>query len=137
PAVAVEPTVFACVTEPPSPGLSTRTGDASFEAPCWSANEPASAPCSVEASCPATWMPVPPCDCDASCVVVAALPAVAAEFTAFVWDTEPPSPGLSTRIETAVFDGWSWTAPDAAPAVWPVSADCFAVWTPVPLQPHG
>src|SRR5581483_10147530 len=71
----------------------------------------------------------PPCPCDAFCV--------AAEVAVFVCVTEPPSPGLSTRIETAVFDRWSWTAPDAAPAVWPVSADCFAVWTPVPLQPHG
>ena len=37
--------------------------------------------------------------------VVAALPDVACEPTVLACDTEPSPPGLSTRIETLVFDG--------------------------------
>ena len=55
--------------------------------------------------------------------VVAALPDVACEPTLLVCDTEPSSPGLSTRIETLVFDGSTCVAVEAAPELWPVPAD--------------
>src|SRR6476646_2860240 len=58
-AFATDDAVFDCLTEPPLPGLSTRTGDASFDAPICFAKDAASAPCSVLASCPAIWMPLP------------------------------------------------------------------------------
>ena len=49
--------------------------------------------------------PLPACVCVAFCVVDAELPDVAVEPTVLACDTEPSSPGLSTRIETFVFDG--------------------------------
>ena len=48
---------------------------------------------------------VPACVCVAFWVVDAELPDVAVEPTVLACDTEPSSPGLSTRIETFVFDG--------------------------------
>ena len=49
--------------------------------------------------------PLPACVCVAFWVVVAELPDVAVEPAVLACDTEPSSPGLSTRIETLVFDG--------------------------------
>src|SRR5262245_33693387 len=43
PADASEDASLDCDTSPPSPGLSTRTGWLSFDAPCWSVNASASA----------------------------------------------------------------------------------------------
>ena len=59
PDVACEPTVLPCVTEPSSPGLRTRTGELTLDAPSWSASERASATWSVPACCSAVWMPEP------------------------------------------------------------------------------
>ena len=67
--------------------------------------------------------PLPDCDCVAFCVVDAELPAVAVDETVFACDTEPSSPGLSTRIDTFVFDGWSCVAVEIAPAPCFVPAD--------------
>ena len=135
PDVADDPTVFDCETSPPPPGLQTRTGEASFDAPTCSAAEPADEPCFVSACWPATWIAdapdgayevgtslrigsghphVPPCDCVDDWVVVAELPDVAVEPTVFACDTEPSSPGLSTRIEPAVFEGSICFALDSA-----------------------
>ena len=58
----------------------------------------------------------PPCDWVDDCVVVAELPDVAAEPTVLACDTEPSSPGLSTRVEPAVFEGSICFALDSATA---------------------
>ena len=127
-------TEFDCDTSPPFPGLSTRTGEAVFDAPTCSAAEPANEPCDVHACWPATWIAglevvdgattslrigwlqphEPPCDWFDDCVVAAELPEVAVEPTVFACVTEPSSPGLSTRIEPAVFEGSICFALDSA-----------------------
>jgi hypothetical protein len=67
--VARESTLFDCHTEPPLPGLSTRTGSFTFDAPdghphgerpafC-SANDAANAPCELQEDCPSAWIPIP------------------------------------------------------------------------------
>jgi hypothetical protein len=133
-AVADEPAVFDCVTLPPLPALFTRTGAASFDAPDCFAADAASAPCSVFASCFATWTPpagpqahgaelascfatgtrppvgphthgAEPAPCVPCCVVVAVLPAAALEPAVFDCVTLPAFPGLSTRTSTLLFDG--------------------------------
>ena len=58
----------------------------------------------------------PSCDWVADCVVDAELPEVAFEETVFACDTEPSSPGLSTRIEPAVFEGSICFASESASA---------------------
>ena len=131
------------MTLPSEPGLSTRTGDASFEGLSWAASDAAKAACPVPAAWFACWMAVPPhpqppaCDCDAPWVVAARLPAFADEAALFDCVTEPPSPGLKTRIETLLFDGLTWFAAESAAAVWSVDACWSDVCTGVePLQPH-
>ena len=68
PPLARESTVFDCHTEPPYPGLSTRAGSFTFDAPdghphgerpafC-SANEAASEPWPFQEDCPTTWIPI-------------------------------------------------------------------------------
>jgi len=71
-------------------------------------------------------------------VVVALLPALADDAAVLSCDTEPPSPGLSTRTETAVFDGSICVADESAAAPWSVDADWSAVWIGVAelSQPH-
>ena len=51
-AAAFEDAMFACVTEPPSPLLSTRTGAFSFDAPSWNVSPRANASCSFFADWP-------------------------------------------------------------------------------------
>ena len=75
--------MFDCVTEPPPPGLQTRTGEASFDGPNCAAREAARASCSVAACWPSTWIPEPVSLCVPSCVVAARLPAVAEESALF------------------------------------------------------
>ena len=60
PDVACEPALLPCVTEPSLPGLSTRTGRLTLDAPACAASESASASWSVPACCWAVWMPEPP-----------------------------------------------------------------------------
>src|SRR3954453_4117832 len=74
PARADDAALFDWLTLPSEPGLSTRTGDASFDGSTWAASDAARAPCSVPAAWFACWMAVPPqqpppCDCDAPWVV--------------------------------------------------------------------
>jgi len=123
PDVADDVALFDWLTLPSEPGLSTRTGDAVFDGSIWVAPDAASEPCSVPACWFASWMasapqPQPPAwDWDAPWVVPARLPAVADDDASFDCDTEPPSPGLRTRIETFEFDGSTCFAADSAAAV--------------------
>src|SRR3954468_8667132 len=95
PATALEPTALDCETEPPLPGLLTRTGDASFDAPFCTAADAARAPCAVDASCVAIWIALPePADCEPCCEVPAPLSAVPVEPAAFCCCTAPPFPPL-------------------------------------------
>jgi hypothetical protein len=96
-AVADERTLFDCDTSPSSPLLSTRTGELSFEAPCWNAPDSAIAACSFFASWPTACVPEPPWACSADWPVRFRFPAPADESTLFDCSTEPPSPLLSTR----------------------------------------
>src|SRR3954466_5705036 len=106
PATALEPTALDCVTEPPLPGLATRTGDASFDAPCCAAADAARAPCAVDASCDAIWIALPePAACDPCCEVAAPFSAAALEPTVLSCRTEPSFPPLPTRTGDASFDG--------------------------------
>src|SRR5207302_9904824 len=102
-------------------------------------------PCSASAACLATWIaslaqPHGPADCvcEPDWLVEASLPAVADEAAVFDCVTEPPSPGLSTRTETAVFDGSICLASESAAADWSVCAAWSEVWIagPEPSQPH-
>ena len=129
PAVADDASLFVWLTAAGLTGLAVAAGGSAFAASsCWAAI----------GAVVVQPQPVPDCDCAVFCIVDAALPAVADDPTVFAWDTEPPLPGLSTRIETLVFEGWSWVAADSAPAAWPVSAFWSAVWMPpsLPSQPH-
>src|SRR6478736_4302882 len=106
PATAPEPTVLDWLTEPPLPGLSTRTGEASFDAPSCAAADAARAPCAVDASCDAIWIALPePADCDPCCDVTAPFSAAALEPAVFSCRVEPPFPPLPTRTGDASFDG--------------------------------
>src|SRR5256885_1421426 len=51
PDLADDAALFDWVTSPSEPGLETRTGDASFDAPSWTAADSAAEPCSVSAAC--------------------------------------------------------------------------------------
>ena len=59
PAVAFDDAMFSCVTSPPSPLLSTRTGAFSFDAPSWNVRPSANASCSFFAAWPITCSPEP------------------------------------------------------------------------------
>jgi hypothetical protein len=65
----------------------------------------------------------------AFCGVAAVFAAVADEDASLDCETEPSSPGLSTRTETFWFDGCTWVALDAAMAPWSVDDDCVAACT--------
>jgi hypothetical protein len=134
--------LFDCVTEPPPPGLSTRTGAFVFDAPVCVAAERAAAACSLPADCVAVCTPVDPapqhagevplaCACEALWSDEFAFDAFALLSTLFDCETEPSFPGLRTRIPTLVLLGWFCTAPDAAPAAWVLVADWSATCTPV------
>ena len=53
--------MFDCDTGPPFPGLSTRTGAFSFDAPIWNVSPSANASCSFFAAWPMTCNPGPLC----------------------------------------------------------------------------
>jgi hypothetical protein len=59
-----------------------------------------------------------------------ALAAVAFDEASFVCETEPPFPGLSTRMETLVFDGFSCSVAEIAAASCSLSAACPTTWLP-------
>jgi len=149
PATADDPAAFAWYTDPPPPGLSTRTGDASLLAPNCAASEAATASCSVEACCPSTWIwrPLPASDCEPFCLVAAPFSAAADERASFACDVVPSSPELPTLVGEAVLPELPpqphgerspncWTASDPAKPAWPVSERCPSTWMPVPPQPH-
>ena len=93
--------MFCWLTEPPPPGLLTRTGEASFDAPNCAASDAAKEACPVFASWPSTWIAGPAASCEASCFVEALLPEVADEPTVFDCVTLPSEPGLHTRTGEA------------------------------------
>ena len=74
-------------------------------------------------------MPLPAAVWFAVCVVPAVFPAFAAEAVVFDWSTEPSLPLLSTRTGELVFEGWTWSAAESAPAPWSVQPFCFACCT--------
>ena len=84
--------MFCWLTEPPPPGLLTRTGEATFEAPNCATREAAKDACPVSASWPMTWIAEPRASCLAPCVVDALLPDVADEPTVFDCVTFPSEP---------------------------------------------
>ena len=112
PASADDPTVFACDTLPSLPGLRTRTETEVFDGSICVACDSAAASWSVDADWSDVWigalLPEQPHELPPAAVCVpvwlvpAALPAAACEPTAFVCDTLPSLPGLSTRIGTLV-----------------------------------
>src|SRR6185437_13331645 len=142
-ASAVEDTSFDCVTDPPFPGLSTRTGMFLFVAPSWEAADSATAPCSFELCCFATWMPIgsepQPQDSplrDGSWSelwsVELSFDAVAVDETEFACFTLPSLPGLRTRTEMFVFVGLTCDADDSAMPSCSLLADWSDVWIPDP-----
>ena len=104
--------MFACDTLPSLPGLRTRTETEVFDGSICVACDSAAASWSVDADWSDVWIGVPlpeqPHELPPAAVCVpvwlvpAALPAAAFEPTAFVCDTLPSLPGLSTRIGTLV-----------------------------------
>src|SRR4029079_9266636 len=114
-ATASAVTSFDCSTEPLPPGLRTRIGAFSLDAPNWNAAAPASASCRLHAPWPATcryeppWPP-PVCDWSIDASVLLAFSAAATAVVLFDCETSPSLPGLSTRIDSLLFDGFSWTA---------------------------
>src|SRR5690242_21771621 len=88
--LAVESTVFDCVTLPSLPGLRTRTGMFVFEAPYWLAVESAPAVWAFPAHWSAVWMPPePPWFWLALWSVSFEFDAVASEVAELVWVTDP------------------------------------------------
>jgi hypothetical protein len=89
-------------------------------------------------------MPVAPCGQHApvlppaDCVCVAdwsalfELLAVAPELTELVCVTEPPFPGLSTRMGVLLFFACSCDAREPASAAWALLDPCPAIWMPRP-----
>src|SRR5262245_22888655 len=139
PADAFDDAVFDCVTEPPSPGLKTRT--VTFEFDGFS--------CFVAAKAPASWSesadwpmacvpPSPPhlqesppsCVCPAVCFVAFRLPASAFDDAAFDCETSPSLPGLRTRTLTFSFDGFVCSVAASAAASCSESADCPMTCSP-------
>jgi hypothetical protein len=142
PAAADDPTVFACDTEPSLPGLSTRTETEVFDGSICVACDSAVASWPVDADWSDVWigalLPEQPHELPPAAVCVpvwlvpAALPASAREPTAFVCDTLPSLPGLSTRIGTFVLLAPVCEASDRAAASWSVDADCVEDWIALP-----
>src|SRR5204863_317194 len=114
-------------TEPPFPGLRTRTERLLFSGLICVAEERPIAFCSVSALCVDDCTPPEPVeDWLAVCVGVAVFVAAAVEAASFDCDTEPSLPGLSTRTEMFWFEGSIWVALDAARAPCSVDDDCVA-----------
>src|SRR5581483_11493190 len=129
--VALELTSFDCETLPFEPGLSTRTWVFAFFAPYWLAAESDPASWALPADWPAAWIPAEPPWCWLeSWSVSLSFVAFASDDAELVCETDPSSPGLSTRTETFVLLGWICVAPDAAPAACSFVADCPATCTP-------
>ena len=99
-AFAEDSASFDWDTEPPFPGLRTRTER--FEFSGWScfAEDSAVEPCVVSAVCVDDWTPEPLPVWELPWLVVAELLASADEEASFDCETAPSSPGLRTRTET-------------------------------------
>ena len=116
-AFAEESASFDCETEPPFPGLRTRTERFEFSGCTWVAEERATECCDVSAFCVVDWTPEPLPVWELPCVVGAEFVALAVEDASFDCETAPSSPGLRTRTEMFELLGWSCVADDAAAAV--------------------
>src|SRR6476469_9773764 len=129
---------FDCSTSPLSPGLNTRIPTAVFDGFSCAASAPASADWSLSFFWPATCVPEPepPCDWSIDWPVRLPFTAFASASAEFDCSTSPLSPGLNTRIPTAVFDGFSCTAAAPASADWSLSFDWPATCVPPVPQPH-
>ena len=125
-------------TLPSSPGLRTRIPTAVLLGLSCRATAPASADWPLALSWPATCVPEPLCDWSIDWPVRLPLPASAFASALLDWSTLPSSPGLSTRIPTAVLLGLSCAATARAPASCQFSFDWPATWVPDPdWQPQG
>ena len=103
-------------TLPSSPGLRTRIPTAVLLGLSCRATAAASADWPLELSWPATCVPDPLCDWSIDWPVRLPLPASAFASALLDWRTLPSSPGLRTRIPTAVLLGLSCAATARAPA---------------------
>ena len=103
-------------TLPSSPGLRTRIPTAVLLGLSCRATAAASADWPLALSWPATCVPEPPCDWSIDWPVRLPLPASAFASALLDWRTLPSSPGLNTRIPTAVLLGLSCAATARAPA---------------------
>src|SRR6476646_8780859 len=121
PEVAAEPSLFDWFT--PVTGAASAVAGSSVAASCLEAGS------DVMVVQP---QPLPPWAWVALCVVPAVLPDIAFDVAVFDCVTLPPFPGLSTRIETFVFDGSICLASDAAADSCSVPASCLPVWMPEP-----
>src|SRR5262249_37971374 len=140
-ALTTDEALFDWLTWPPSPLLQMRTGVLLFSASFCSADDAASAACSVEASCFEAWTPPsepwqphdePPWSWSTDCLVSASFDAFASDEASFDCVTLPSSPLLRTRTEMFELLGSICFADERAAAPWSVSAFCFAAWTPEP-----
>src|SRR5919198_911861 len=131
-ALAEDVASFDCDTEPPLPGLRTRTERFEFSGLTWVAEDRPIAFCVVSAFCVDDCTPEPPPVCVLPWVVVAVFVALAVEVALFDCDTAPSFPGLRTRTEMFELLGCTWVADEAAAAVWSVDACCCDDWTPPP-----
>src|SRR3954451_6281018 len=136
PASAVASALLDWWTLPSSPGLRTRIPTAVLLGLSCRAIAPASAAWPLELSWPATWVPEPLCDWSMFWPVRLPLPASAVASALLDWWTLPSSPGLKTRIPTAVLLGSSCAATARAPASCQLLFDWPATWVP-DWQPHG
>src|ERR687890_93131 len=118
---------FDCDTDPLSPGLRTRMATFVFSGSICFADDAAMAACSFSADCPEIWTPVlpppPACCCVLDWSAAFVLLASALLVALFDCETGPSFPGLSTRIETLVFSGFTCVADDAAIAACSFSVD--------------
>src|SRR5579859_5699086 len=128
---ADESAAFDWFTEPPLPGLRTRTDVFELLGLSCVADERPSAPWLVSASCFDDCTPPPPV-WEEPCVVVAEFVASACEVASFDCVTLPSLPGLRTRTEMFELLGSTCLADEAATAVWSVDDPCVADWTPLP-----
>jgi hypothetical protein len=158
-ASAVELAEFDWLTEPLSPGLSTRTSMFEFVGSTCLAEEAAPASWAFPADWSEVWTLPPdplvvvvgvaptdgtveagaqpqelPPDCDWSLdwSVEFVFVELAVEPAVFDWVTAPFEPGLSTRTGMFWLLAPTWFALESAAATWPFRADWFAVWTPLP-----
>src|SRR6266508_142145 len=136
-AFAEDSASFSCDTEPPLPGLNTRTERFVFSGCTCVAEDAASAPCFVSALCVDDWTPPePPPVWELPCVVGAELEASADEEASFDCLTLPSFPGLRTRTEMCELLGLTCFAEDVAAPTCVVDASCVDDCTPPPF-PDG